>query len=305
MKWIKLIPLIGVAIFIYLLSRIGIRSIYSTIFKLNQYFFLALALIPILFLLQLYKWNLFLKKQDINLSFWQLFKISSIGNFYGFITPSQLGSFVRANYVKKYTSHTVAEIYPSVLIERLFDLISVFILAILGLSIVLKGELDIFIIIIILFVIAVAGTFFVLTRTGIGIVLKMAKFLTSKKIFSNIDNFVDMFYRKMFKIRDLIYPLMINIGYWLAIFSASYVVALSYNMTVPWLDYISIFAIATLIGIIPITASGLGTREAALLVMLLPYGSSAQIIISMSIMVLILYTVIPALVGAVYSLCEK
>ena len=198
-----------------------------------------------------------------------------------------------------------AEVYPSVVIERLLDLLAVFIIAFVGISFFIKTLSDKLYIIAILFILAAVFTSFLIKRKGISLLLRFMNIFLPKSLSSSIKDFVDLFYKKMFRIKDLIYPMAITLLYWLAIFSSSYIIAKSYSLNAPMLDFISIFAVSTLIGLIPVTASGIGTREASLLFLLLPYGSSPELIISMAVSALLLYTAVPAIIGFIFSLCEN
>ena len=106
------------------------------------------------------------------------------------------------------------------------------------------------------------------------------------------------FYDNIPPARDLILPFAANIAAWLSMFSLCYLVALSLGMTIPFLQLVTLYPLAVLIGFIPITIGGWGTREVVLIALFAPFGAVAEKVIVMSIVSFVIGSVLPALVGA-------
>src|SRR3989344_4017937 len=101
----RILSLIGIIIFIYLIYKIGLDKILQSVSQINLWYVL-LSLIPlsVLFFFLTYKWHAILKLQGFsNLGAWFLLKVYLIGAFYGFITPSRTGSLIGAVYLKEKT----------------------------------------------------------------------------------------------------------------------------------------------------------------------------------------------------------
>jgi hypothetical protein len=114
----------------------------------------------------------------------------------------------------------------------------------------------------------------------------------------SFDSFFDSLPRK----RKLAIPLMITIPIWILIFSQYYVIARSLNITINYFLVICIVPVATVIGLIPVTISGIGTREATLVSLFFLFGISPEEIMSMSIINLLCVAYIPAFIGWILSL---
>jgi len=129
--WKKFLPIIGIALFVYILVKIGISNVLREILKANLlFFFLALLLMFPLLLTQTFKWFAIARKQKIEVPFWRAFKINLITCFYSFITPSKLGTIMRAEYLRKYTKN-IGKGISNFVLDKILDTASVFFIAIL------------------------------------------------------------------------------------------------------------------------------------------------------------------------------
>ena len=103
MRWKKYLPIFGILLFIYILIKIDLKNVLLEIQNANIYFLLiAIFLVFVMMLSETIKWFTIAKFQDIKIPFSEAFKINMIDNYYGFITPSKVGSVIRAEYLKKY-----------------------------------------------------------------------------------------------------------------------------------------------------------------------------------------------------------
>ena len=103
MNWKKYLPIIGIALFIYILIRINVFDVINEIKNADLFFlFIALVFVFIAMIIQTFKWFAIAVFQDIKVPFLEAFKINLIGNFYGLVTPSKIGTVIRAEYLKKY-----------------------------------------------------------------------------------------------------------------------------------------------------------------------------------------------------------
>ena len=77
----------------------------------------------------------------------------------------------------------------------------------------------------------------------------------------------------------------------------TYFVGLSLGIDLPFIFYLAILPIGTLITLIPISINGLGTREATLISLFALFGIESAKVFSMSIVSLIIAGIIPAIIG--------
>jgi len=299
----RLLPIIGVIIFVYLIAAIGPSTIITTLLNANPiYILLALLFeIPTLFFLT-YKWNYFLKKQNIYLNFSYVMKVYIISIFYGLVTPGKLGTFIRVKYVKKKTGKGLAESSLNVLLDRIFDMTALFILAIIGSSLLIKFFSG--------FIYAIAATFIIfivvvviflnksLSRRILGLVHKYA---LPKNLKDKASESFHSFYDNLPSLGGLPFPMLIALLSAISLFTQLYFIGLSVGMTVSWHKMITILPIGTIIGLIPVTVGGLGTREATQIATLGVFGVTPEQIIAYSILSNVVLNIPFIIIGAILS----
>ena len=110
MKILKLLPLIGISILIYIIYKIGLINLYKTLMTANIYYVFISIIFMFIGVLGLgFKWYTILKIQNININFLYALKIYFIGMFYGAITPARAGSLIRASYLKDKINKSVGK----------------------------------------------------------------------------------------------------------------------------------------------------------------------------------------------------
>ncbi len=125
----RFLPIIGIGIFVYLLIKLDIVNVLKEIENINLRFLaVAVVLVLIFFVTQTTKWFVIARKQKINISFWEAFRINLIANFYGFVTPSKLGSIIRVDYLKN--KGDTGRGLSNFVVDKMLDLSSLFVLAI-------------------------------------------------------------------------------------------------------------------------------------------------------------------------------
>lgn len=300
----KLLPVIGIIILIYLIVHIGLEKIIN-IFSTVQPVYLLLSfllIIPYMFL-QTYKWQYLLHNKFVELDFWYLLKVNFIGQFYGVLTPGRLGTLMRIEYLKDKTNKTYGDCSPSVIIDKVMDLFALFVLAIIGLVLLIEQISNFFFIAILaLFVIfASAFAFFTKKELSARILQRVYATVVPAKLKQGAQQTFNSFYDNLPKNRDLYIPFFLAIFSWILMYSANYCVALSVGMHIPYFNFITLFPVATLVGLIPITISGWGTREAALIMLLSPFNVVPEEVIVMSLLGFIVNSVIIAAIGAILA----
>jgi len=300
MNWKKYLPIIGIILFVYILIKLDIFKILDEI-KNVDYFLIILSLIVVLVMLitQTLKWFIIAKKQKINILFKNALKINLISNFYGFVTPSKLGTIVRVEYLKKYTKN-IGKGIGNFVLDKIMDISSVFFIAILF-SFIFKNKLELPIwIFVFIFLVFVLTTLFFINKKRSKIVLGIIynKFLP-KNIKEKAKITFDSFYEDMPKKRYFIVFFLLNVLNWAVIYYLTYLIALSLGINLSLIYFLGILPIGTIIGLIPISINGLGTREAALIGLFGVFGVSAAKVFSMSILSILITGIIPSLIAAI------
>lgn len=307
----KLLPLIGIAIFCYLLLKVGIMNIVDSLKGIKiSYVLIAVIFVPLLVMMQALKWYVIIKKQKIKMTYAEAIRIQFISLFYGFVTPARLGTLIKVAYLQKKTKN-FGKSTSSVVIERVFDLIVVLILAAFGSLILIRTiTKEMFFNTAIwmfgLLLLVVLGFLFLISKnTG----RKTFKFLYERLLPSNFKKKTrkdfNGFYNSMPKKRFLVWPFLLTIATWFVIYTPNFLIAKSLGVNIGYLTFIFLVSIATMIAQLPITISGLGVREAALVTMFGLFGIPAPKVMSFAILSSLIIIVSPSLIGFFFTLKES
>ena len=303
----KILSVIGIAIFAYIVYKVGINNIIDSLIHLNlETLIIITILLALYFVLTTLKWKSILKIQNINLDFFTALKIYLIGNFYGFITPGTVGSLIRAKYIKDITKQdSLVSCTSSIIIERILDFMIIVLLAIPGILLVTKEFTQISInLVILISVLMLIGAVVIMKKPHPKVRELLYKF-TPKKYREFLQQAFHNFYDSIPKRRKMIIPLILTVSTWLLLYTEIFILAKSLSMNVPYFKFITFTSIATLISLIPITISGLGTREATWIILFKPFGVTAAQIIALTLINLFIGSVIPSIVGFFLSISYK
>ena len=229
-----------------------------------------------------------------------------IGNFYGFITPSRVGNASRIAYLKGFEGYHMGKGASNYILDKVFDLGSVFLLAIIF-SFAFKDFLSRnlmyystgFLLILLLFLIIFRDK----ERTK-KILRNFYKKLIPEKIKKKVKGSFDSFYDGMPKKRYFILFFILNILNWIVLYTMTFFVGMAIGINVHFFYFLAILPISTLVGQIPITVSGLGTREATLISLFGLLGIEATKVFSMALISL-LGGVLSAIVGSFFILRSR
>ena len=298
----KHIRLIGLFILIFILLRIDFSQLLDILFHVNIYYLLLAVVlnIPQLFF-KSYRWNFLLKQQRITYSPVQSFLVYMSSLYIGFITPGRLGEFVKTLYLKSDKGINISKGFSSVLVDRLFDLYLLIILGLLGLWYFnILGQLSSSFLV--LTFIIVLTPLIVLNRQlmekFINTLYKVAVF---KKVKGNIEERFEDFYDGLQKLISpkLFYSGLLTCMGYSMFFVQCYLIVMAMDLSINFLTIILFMAISNLITFIPISISGLGTRDATLIFLFSQIGFQAELAVSYAFLVFITFFVAGGLMGAV------
>lgn len=299
----KILPLTGICILIYLMMKIGIEKIIDALFTIKPLYLLLsiLLLIPFI-LIGTHKWRLILHKQGIELDFIYLLKVFLIGFFYSTLTPGRIGDYIRVPYIKERSGRPIGICISNVLIDGFLSFMGMLILAIIGSMLLIKHFPDLFLVISILSLFLVFIFFLFKKKERM---LKIIYRLIPQKFREKAGSEFHFFYEGLPSIKDLIIPLLLGIITWIIFYSQAFIIARTFSIDVPYFYFITIYPIASLIGMIPITIGGLGTREATLIALLSIFGIPEEKVMVLSLTVYVIFDFFLAISGGIISLIKN
>ncbi len=310
MKIKKYLPILGIFIFAYLLIKLDISKVFNEIAKVNiNFLVIAIALSFFLIVMQTLKWFIIARQQKINVPFLEAVKINLIGFFYGFITPAKVGNIIRANYLKKYSDNKIGKGVGNFILDKVLDLCSLVFLMIMA-SFFFRNIISIkWILPVILFALLIIILIILMNErlsrklfVGMG---KVIGRLIPEKFKEKIRDGFHSFYNDKPKNKYVLVFFLVNLFTWIILYLAMYFIGLSLEINVPFIYFLIIPPVATLVAQIPITIGGIGTRELTMIGLFGLLGIEATKVFSMSLISLFLGDIIPGIIGFLFSVIKK
>lgn len=270
-----LLRLLGIILFIVILSRVDFSAAFQHIKNVKLLFLLFGILFQLLLLFtKACRWHLLNDGRFSRIAVFQ-----SFGEFFesyaiGVVTPGRMGELIKAGYAKEKSKMFDAGL--KVLIERGFDLGFFLVLAGIGLFIYPKIENNQFFGILV-FLTGLSGILAALllmvNKRSLGFIEKI---LHSIKLLKK--DLSLQFKRRPIKESSLIvlFSLISNLSY----FASCYLLALGLRLDISFLHVSLGVAIAGLFNMLPITVMGLGTREATFLFVFESFSESVILALS-------------------------
>ena len=247
-----------------------------------------------------------LKKQKIRVSFLKSLKIFLIGYFYGSVTPGYLGQTIRIPYMKIATKEPLGKLFVNSFIETAVHGLSLYIMMLIGAFLVASQYPEIFIGSCIFFCGSILiYIFFIKKERGERTFYFLIKLFIPKKFRKQMDRFVETFYKDFPQLKDYILPFLLGIPAWIIIYSQIYIIGLSLNVEIPYFLFLLLYPIANIVAFIPISAAGLGTREATLVFLFSLYGVAPEKTVVISIAGHLLTDVLTGFYGLIISISES
>jgi len=299
-KWF--FRLIGIAIFAFILIyKIDLKETLFVFYRLDFfYFFLAIIIMVIASTIKPFRWQYILKTLNINYSFWNTYKLYFVGLFMGVITPGRIGEAGKILYLRK-DHHPLDKSLISIIIDRLADVLFLITFGFVGLFFFFSFFKTLIFSIAFFAIIGIILFLLIIKNKGAKIILKKAIFfLTPAKYKQKIEKSFLKFIKilKLYKFKNYFSIFFITTLCWLPSYAAVYFLAKSVGITEASFFYLAIsITITSLITILPISISGIGTREASLLLLLAPLGILPEQIISFSLLIFFANFVVMPLIG--------
>ena len=277
MKISKIIPIVfGISILMGLNFKIGISELINSINSINKYYLAVSALLLfIAMIIKCLRWHYMLIPLGVNsskIAFGSYF----IGQAANEILPIGSGELARLTVLKKYANRSFAYFSPSVILERLYDMLLLLILSIF-LAYTTESSLAILILVPI---IGFVGMVFIKPKF-IDVPIKACKFLESKNIFLKVSSILSAKFHEIQhglrsyqkNTRLLFITFMLTVISWIFFETLShYLLLLGFGIRIPYMSLLGIVAISWILGTISMLPGGLGAREAVYSFMLAKFG---------------------------------
>ena len=290
-KWI--FRSIGLILFVIILSKLNLTKIVALLSNINPFYLVAalLLFIPLL-VIKAMRWQLLMKAQNIDYSLKDSTIMYAAALYIGALTPGRIGDFIKVFYLKG-DEHPFGKSFATVLSDRLFDLVSLLLLGYAGMLLFITLFERAIIILSCIFVGTVFLIIFFIYKRGFGIgILEYisSSFIPEKYRENAKTGFSDLYNGiKTLNANQFVLATYITFFGWVIYFVMMYLFALSIDINISFLYLATCVSISAIITLIPISISGIGTRDATLIILFSYLGLSKESAIAFSMMILIMF----------------
>lgn len=269
-----------------ILIKVNILEILNIFLSINVIFLIIalLVVVPILYIIRAYKWNIFLRSVGIKKLFPNLIQVLLIGVFYGLVTPGKIGELARVYYLNEKKSETI----PTVLLEKITDILVLSVLCMISITIFYNNH-NLKSVMLIFLIFFITGVWLLANRTFTLFVTKLFKVN-----YDDADNYVNKLSSLFRNKSTLLKAVELSVIYYLVAFVLGYVLLKSLNFDTSMLIALPIII---LMGNIPITISGLGLRESVSAACFVLLGDSGINGVTFSLLLFSVMILFPGILG--------
>lgn len=262
---IILMLVVTIAIFYWLFSRISFIESMRIIIKSNPYFILlSLLMILVSLFLIIIRWMLIIRSlypkvrfMDSMISIMSALSLNSI-------LPSKMGDIFKVYYFKE---HGVSRVLGAVFMERIFDIVSLALIVLMG-SLILDKKIFVYIALAIILAFILSASLIYLLRKKLK---ESKKYALLKNILYSINWIVQ-------RPKKGITLLLLSLIIWFFSISQIYLLFLAISINVGFLYFSSAIIIAIFVSMIPITIAGMGTRESAIIYLFSSFATNETLL---------------------------
>jgi len=193
--------------------------------------------------------------------------------------PSRTGDFAKAVYLKNKFNLTINKGINIVFLEKYINLFSLMLITSVGLVFYGNAQNDLIFSIILFFILLTFSPilFFHFFRNKIEKYSSKEKNKYKKIIFHFFSEAINYLYEQKNNIRRICYYIFLSLLLWLFHMGQFFFMFKSLGSSISIFDVFRLVPIAIIIGLIPITILGIGTRDSALIYLFSPYESLSLI----------------------------
>lgn len=283
---IALLKIIGVGLFIWVLSKIDRTELVLYLVDANWLLLgVALCFQFLIYCVKTLRWHLFVRSAEVQTSLLESWKLLNIGVFLANITPGKLGEFGKSAYLMT-AGIPKAHAIGLIILDRLMDIFVILLIAIASVGILFGWVWS-------LAALALASLLLPLVSW----VLITSITARNTLEFVGLQRFIPSF-------TTLTLALTLTFISWSIYFVWAILIARSVGIETPIHILVSAFTLTGILSLLPIAPSGLGTRDVALLTFLAPYGIESANTIALS-MLMLASILLSCTLGGWYALHDK
>ena len=308
----KILPLFGIIVFVLILWNLDLSRVFQSFADLNAYFLLmALALqVPIITLKAL-KWKILIRSYSVDFPMVRAVTSWLVGFSIGIMTPGRMGDLARAYYLKGRLP--LGKSLTTVIADRIIDVLVLISFSALGVIIFVSlyatgMGYGLFLPLLSLLFIGLVTGIYVMTRKGImmRVLRPFYRRFIPERYGKEVSKVFHDFYGGLGDMKKrgglVIASVCICAVTWVLGFVQVYVLSLSMDIDLSLVFIVSIIPIITLLDALPISFSGIGTRDAAMIFFFGFISLTSESAVSFSLLILLFNYIISAAFGLLFWL---
>ncbi len=309
MRLSKILPVIGLALFVFIIARAGPLKIVQVLSDVDLYYLLlSIGMVALVTVLKGFKWKMVIGMHGCDYRFSQSVRVWLIGALTGIITPGRAGDLIRALYLNKHCKG-LGRCISTVVIDRAIELAVALVFASFGIVLFSAwfGESALLYVVITFVVIGFALLGLMFRKSFMRRALRpIFRVFVPARHEDRMRASFHEFYGSMGDIRkrrgSLAAVSIFSVGIWLIQILEVQIFALALGIQIDYLYMLAVLSIVVIIELIPVSVSGIGTRDAFLVFSLGLIGVSPELAIALSIVYLVLGYWINAAMGLFFWL---
>jgi len=306
---------IGLFIFALLVVFIGPERIVTAAAKANPWLLLAGALVtPVTISLRLLRWRSLTAVAGKKLPFGKTSSFYMIGMFFGTITPSKLGELVKVHYLGK-QGMTKSEALSITLCDRFFDVVVTVAFSVMGIMLISGGlsafapSAAIFVALLLLATYAAFNRriFMFFGRAGMRLLNPLFMALMGKNAgHKELENFYGPLDTMKRKPAIIGYVSLLTVLIWITCGIQMVVLLSAFGPQIGFEFGILATCLGALTGLIPVTISGIGVRDATQIAVFAMAGVGSSVSLLSAIFFTLFGMGLPSIAGGfLYMLSNK
>lgn len=252
---------------------------------------ICIPLVGIMYAIRAEKWKTLLKPIGIDMPFFSALKIYLIGTFYGSVTPGRAGEVSRSFFMGDKKSKTI----PTVIIDRVIDIICLLALSAITI-IVFFNSITLAVILVLLAIVFMACSMALLHRGAVTFIFSLLKIGDEHR-----DDYLGTVEATVRDPRSMASAFGLTLCYYAVNTLAFWLILRALSPTINPVIALAL-PVIIIMGNVPISISGLGVRELVSVTVFSIFNSSAAYGFSASLVLYLLTSLLPGLVGLIFTL---
>ncbi|KAA0006701.1 MAG: flippase-like domain-containing protein [Thermoplasmata archaeon] len=294
---------IGIILFVYLIWSVKPGSIIEAVSHIDPFYFsISLLLIPVIMVVDTYRWRFLAKDQEVDLKFIEMIKIYTMGFFLSSITPGGIGGYLRAKLLHD-KGKSLGRSISNVVIDISMKTFSLHIISVFILVFFFTDKLSLLFGVLFLIVSSIFPVMVIYRGEKVSSRLIRRLFLlyVSPEYRDTVIEGVNKIFDRPPRVSSLIKSVLVTDMCFVPLAALQiYTISLSLGISIPFLDLSAIWIVSLSISCLPVSISGLGVREWSMAYLSSKYMIDKSTAITLSLLGYTVLFFIPAAIGALF-----